>query len=267
MQGWIKLHRGILDHELWYDVTTFRLFLYLLLNATHKDGVKKAGIELKRGQFIRSYRKIAQDLAYKEGRGVKEYSIKTISKCVKKLIDAGTITVEETKQGTLFTIVNYTKYQGDRELDEETGNESGNEAGTNRKRSGNNNKNGKNDKNDLVDDDDRNPVLLYENNLHRLTPMQVESLWQWVDDFDGHSEVVCLAIKETAIRNPKTPFRYLEGILRDWHRRKLFTVEDVLKDKQVFQSKVISLNHKYRGGHIATNKPNNQQEFEYDYGF
>jgi hypothetical protein len=148
MQGWIKLYREVLETDLWYDVTTFRLFTYLLLNATHQDGIKKGGVELKRGQWIRSYRKLAQDLAYKEGRGVKEYSIKTISKCVKKLVDAGTITVEETKQGTLFTIVNYAKYQDKQELKKETGNASGNEVETNGERSGNNNKNGNKGKND-----------------------------------------------------------------------------------------------------------------------
>lgn len=146
-QGWIKLYREVLDRELWHDVTTFRLFLYLLLNATHKDGVKVNGIELKRGQWIRSYRKIAQDLAYKEGRGLKEYSIKTISKCVNKLIEFGTITIEETKQGTLFTIVNYDKYQDSQKFETGTGNGTGNEVGTNGKRSGNKNKNGNNGKN------------------------------------------------------------------------------------------------------------------------
>lgn len=147
MQGWIKLYREVLETDLWYDVTTFRLFTYLLLNATHQDGIKKGGVELKRGQWIRSYRKLAQDLAYKEGRGVKEYSIKTISKCVKKLVDVGTITVEETKQGTLFTIVNYAKYQDKQEFKKETGNASGNEVETNGERSGNNNKNGNNGEN------------------------------------------------------------------------------------------------------------------------
>jgi hypothetical protein len=151
MQGWIKFYREVLGTDLWYDVTTFRLFTYLLLNATHQDGIKKGGVELKRGQWIRSYRKLAQDLAYKEGRGVKEYSIKTISKCVKKLVDAGTITVEETKQGTLFTIVNYAKYQDKQELKKETGNASGNEQETNGERSGNNNKNGKNGENGKKD--------------------------------------------------------------------------------------------------------------------
>ncbi|MET3700161.1 hypothetical protein SAMN05877753_1225 [Bacillus oleivorans] len=147
MQGWIKLHRKVFDSELWNDVTTFRLFAYLLLKATHKDGHRINGLELKRGQWVRSYRKLAQDLAYKEGRGLKEYSIKTISKCVNKLVKSGTISIQETEQGTLFTILNYSIYQDETEFEEETGNATGNEEGTNGKRSGNKNKNVKNGKN------------------------------------------------------------------------------------------------------------------------
>lgn len=246
MQGWIKLYREVLETDLWYDVTTFRLFTYLLLNATHQDGIKKGGVELKRGQWIRSYRKLAQDLAYKEGRGVKEYSIKTISKCVKKLVDAGTITVEETKQGTLFTIVNYAKYQDKQEFKKETGNASGNEVETNGERSGNNNKNGNNGENvNKEDEEETNPVALYERNFFPLTPMQIESIWDWVDDFKGNQEVICMAIKETALKNPSSPFKYLTRILVDWHKRKLFTLEDVLKAKEQYEkSKVIHLERK-----------------------
>lgn len=147
MQGWIKLHREILESDLWNDVTTFRLFSYLLLKASHKDGVKIQGIEINRGQWIRSYRKLASDLAYKEGRGLKEYSLKTIEKCVKKLVRSETITIQETKQGTLFTIVNYAKYQDETASEKETVNGTVLKQETNGKRTVNNNKNANNAKN------------------------------------------------------------------------------------------------------------------------
>lgn len=148
MQGWIKLHREILDSDLWNDVTTFRLFSYLLLRASHKDGVKIQGLEINRGQWVRSYRKLAQDLAYKEGRGLKEYSLKTITKCVNKLVRFERVTIQETKQGTLFTIVNYAKYQDETDIKPETVNGTGNEQETNGKRTVNKNKNAiKNTKN------------------------------------------------------------------------------------------------------------------------
>src|SRR5690606_12019282 len=143
---WFKLYREIFDSELWTDVTTFRLFLLLLGKASHRDGVKIAGIELKRGQYLRSYRKLAEDLAYKEGRGTKTYSLKTIKKCISKLISAGRVNVQETERGTLFTIVDYEKYQGFSEDEKETVNTINSEVETNGKRTGNNNNNTKNTK-------------------------------------------------------------------------------------------------------------------------
>lgn len=113
MSGWIKLHREIFESDIWHDVTTFRLFVYLIGNASYRDGVKYNGIILNKGQFVRSYRKLTDDLAYKEGRGTKKHSLSTIKKCVQKLVDDGRITVEETENGTLFTILNYEKYQTD----------------------------------------------------------------------------------------------------------------------------------------------------------
>ncbi len=144
MSTWFKVHREIFDSDIWNDVTTFRLFMYLMGKASHKDGVKIAGVELKRGQYLRSYRKLAADLAYKEGRGTKEYSLRTIKKAIDKLISAERVNVRETEQGTLFTILNYSKYQGSDDDEKESVNTLNQEPNTNGKRTVNNNKNAKN---------------------------------------------------------------------------------------------------------------------------
>lgn len=111
MSGWIKLHREIFDSDIWHDVTTFRLFVYLIGKASHQDGINHKGLVLNKGQFVRSYRKLADDLTFKEGRGYKKYSLSTIKNSIKKLVDDERIAVDETKLGTLFTIINYEKYQ------------------------------------------------------------------------------------------------------------------------------------------------------------
>lgn len=131
MQGWFKLHRELFETDLWFDVSTFRLFIYLISKASHKDGVRVKGIELKRGQYIRSYRKLADDLSYKEGRGYKKYSLSTIKSCVNKLIESERVNVRETEAGTLFTIVNYAKYQDLNDFEEETPNTINEEVRTN----------------------------------------------------------------------------------------------------------------------------------------
>ncbi|CUB22367.1 hypothetical protein BN2127_JRS3_03030 [Bacillus safensis] len=109
--GWVKLHRKILEHELWNDVTTFRLFTLLVMRASHQDGFKMNGVVLNKGQYIRSYSKLCEDLAYKEGRGLKKLSKSTIMRSIKKLVTNNIITVSDTELGTLFTIVKYESYQ------------------------------------------------------------------------------------------------------------------------------------------------------------
>lgn len=88
----------------------------------------------------------------------------------------------------------------------------------------------------IEDEEETNPIDLYEKNFFPMTPTQMESIWQWVDDFNGNKEVVCMAIKETALKNPNSPFQYLERILIDWHRRKLFTKDDVLREKKKYEA-------------------------------
>jgi len=191
MSGWFKVYRDIFDSDLWHDVTTFRLFMYLLGQASHQNDVKSAGVTLQRGQWLRSYRKLAEDLSYKEGRGLKQYSSKTIKKCVDKLIKDERVTVQETEVGTLFTITNYAVYQGFEDAEKETGNGTSNEVETNGKRRGNNNKNARmqEDKKNSVSRhkyeicDMDNAKLLFnkmqENNPNTRTP----NLDQWANDF------------------------------------------------------------------------------------
>lgn len=70
-----------------------------------------SGIPLKRGQYIRAYSKLVEDLGYREGRGEKQYSKSTIKRSVDKLVKKRLINVEETSVGTLFTLLNCEEIQ------------------------------------------------------------------------------------------------------------------------------------------------------------
>ncbi|WLV24215.1 hypothetical protein QR721_11295 [Aciduricibacillus chroicocephali] len=109
--NYFKMSRHIFESDLWHDVSTFRLFMLLIGKATHQDGTRTAGIRLQKGQYVRSYEKLAEDLAYKVGRGHKAYSKQTIYTCVQKLVKAKRISIKEVSHGTLFTVLNYEKYQ------------------------------------------------------------------------------------------------------------------------------------------------------------
>jgi hypothetical protein len=105
MCGWVKLNRDVIEVDLWKEVVPFRLYLLLLTQATREEGRMVSGIPLKRGQYIRAYSKLVEDLGYREGRGEKQYSKSTIKRSVDKLVKKGLLTVEETKMGTLFTLL------------------------------------------------------------------------------------------------------------------------------------------------------------------
>ncbi|WP_102272191.1 hypothetical protein [Cytobacillus massiliigabonensis] len=106
MCGWVKLNRDVVEVDLWKEIVPFRLYLLLLTRATREDGRMVSGVPLKRGQYIRAYSKLAEDLGYREGRGEKQYSKSTIKRSVDKLVKKRLITVEDTNVGTLFTLLN-----------------------------------------------------------------------------------------------------------------------------------------------------------------
>lgn len=111
MCGWVKLNRDVIEVDLWKEIVPLRLYLLLLIRATREDGRIVSGVPLKRGQYIRAYSKLVEDLGYREGRGEKQYSKSTIKRSVDKLVKKRLITVEETNVGTLFTLLNCEEIQ------------------------------------------------------------------------------------------------------------------------------------------------------------
>ena len=99
--GWIKIHRQILEWE-WYDEpNTLRLFLHLLLKANHKPRNYR-GVNIEAGQVMTGL-----DLLSKE-TGLTVQQIRT---SIKRLKSTNEITSKTSSQGTIFQIVNYKKYQ------------------------------------------------------------------------------------------------------------------------------------------------------------
>lgn len=111
--GAFLISREIFDHYIWTDVTKFRVFFYLVGKSVFaEEGVNKGGIHIQRGQYLRSLRNLREDLVYYENNSEKMYSLSTLNRKIGELVDEGRITAEKTRLGTLFTVVNYAKYQG-----------------------------------------------------------------------------------------------------------------------------------------------------------
>lgn len=113
--GFFKIHRQIFESDIFLRPGLLRLFIYLIGNARYSDKpntkYKSHGITIKKGQFLRSYRKIQEDLEYLENNAIKNYTLSRIKRNIEKLRKQDRIITEITPLGTLFTIVNYKKYQ------------------------------------------------------------------------------------------------------------------------------------------------------------
>lgn len=99
--GWIKIHRKIVDWEWYNDPNTIRLFFHLLLKANHKPNRWK-GTELQAGQLIVGRKRLAEELR------LSEQEIRT---SLKKLMSTNEITTNPTNKFTILTICRWGEYQ------------------------------------------------------------------------------------------------------------------------------------------------------------
>lgn len=99
--GWIKLHRKVLDWE-WYDTPgMFHLFFHLLVSANVEDK-RWRGKVIRRGEFVTSYESLALKM---------KCSVRNIRTRLSRLKSTNEITIKSTNQYSIITICNYDKYQ------------------------------------------------------------------------------------------------------------------------------------------------------------
>jgi hypothetical protein len=99
--GWIKLHRKILEWEWWSDPNTFRVFMYLLLTANHEDK-RWQGIEISRGQTVTSLSKLAKEC---------KLTVQSVRTSITHLKSTGELTQSQHRTFSLLTLIKYSDYQ------------------------------------------------------------------------------------------------------------------------------------------------------------
>lgn len=108
MEGWIRIHRQLLDSEIFASEKGLKIWVWLLLKATYKTsyvnvkiGYGEKTVTLQRGQLL-------------FGRFTAEESIQingsTIYKILKKMELMDMIKVESNSHYTIITICNFDKY-------------------------------------------------------------------------------------------------------------------------------------------------------------
>ena len=106
MEGWVKIHRKLLDNPIvCKDTDYLAVWVYLLLNATYKPFevlFKGKKITLVPGQLITGRKKIADDLKINESK---------VKRILIELESDQQIDRERSSQNSLISIVNWNKYQ------------------------------------------------------------------------------------------------------------------------------------------------------------
>ncbi len=105
MNGWIKLHRQVIEHWIYQDAYYFRAWMYFLIRANHSDTSILIGanlVEISKGAFITSLNNIASDC---------NMSLQKTRTFLKLLEKQAMIKKESTTKLTKITICNYADYQ------------------------------------------------------------------------------------------------------------------------------------------------------------
>lgn len=108
--GWIKLHRKILDWEWFSCSSTFHLFVYLLIKANTEDKQWR-GIVIKRGQLVTSIANICKDT---------HLTTQQARTSLNRLKSTNEITIKTTNRFTLVTICKYESYQHYEDTEQQT---------------------------------------------------------------------------------------------------------------------------------------------------
>lgn len=135
--GFIQLHRKMLDWEWYTDINTCKLFIHLLLRANYKDN-KFKGTLVKKGSHLTSYNILANETGL---------SVKKVRTALEKLIKTGEVAKLSTPLGTSVSVINYDLYQNDWQA---TGKASAKQGQSIGKPSATNNKDNKDNKDNIL---------------------------------------------------------------------------------------------------------------------
>ena len=107
MEGWIKLHRSIIDSAVFSDADVLKVWIWLLCNVAYDDhDVVYLGkvIPIKKGQIITGRQKLSQQIGMSEGK---------IYRATNILKSLGNISVKSNNRYSIITVENWLKYQSD----------------------------------------------------------------------------------------------------------------------------------------------------------
>ena len=104
-QGWVCVHRQIIDNPIFKNDKLFRVFMYCLLKASHTDCEQLVGdaiVSVKQGQLVSGRKSIAR------ATNLTEMNIRT---ALNKLEKLNILTIKPTNKYSIISILNWDRYQ------------------------------------------------------------------------------------------------------------------------------------------------------------
>lgn len=183
-EGFIKLHRKILDWEWFKDPNTLTLFVYFMAKANHK-AKRWQGQLIERGQLVTSFSTMSEETGL---------SVRKVRTALEHLESTGEVTRKTANKRQTITVENYNTYQG---CASKSDKQSDNQTTTN-----------KNDKN-IKNKEYIYSQSVYMNNYtvqNALTQEETDRLMDIYSDLPGLLSEVDAKIKarqrQTEIKNP-----------------------------------------------------------------
>ncbi|MFD0825822.1 DnaD domain protein [Neobacillus sp. M.A.Huq-85] len=252
-----------MNNPVWQDPKLLKLWMLCLLEASHKEHEQLVGkqiIKLKPGQFVTGRHSLFAEF----NRGAKKSDIvpeSTLWRWMKFLESNSFVNIKSYTKFSVVSILNWHSYQQNEqqmnstfegfhqiEQKNEQKNEQQNMQGypyvsrgseftnqeneqqmnnkwTANEQQVNTNNNGNNEnKKDTTTTE--NPIVYFEKVLCRLSTVQMNKLYAWLDDFNGQAEIINEAIDIADSRNKRT-YGFVEFLLKEWANSKLDSLDRV----------------------------------------
>ena len=232
MEGWIKLHRKILEDALWHNCTPEQkvILITILLLANHQPNEwiwKGKKCSVSPGQFITS----TESLRAKCGKGI---TTKAIRNALAKFKKFGFVAIEGASDGTKLTVCKWDSYQ---RIEDERGKPSGKQGASDGQamgKAGATNKNYKNEKE--LKEGEEPPENLWETwwNLYDIKQDEMKAQVYWSKITQEEKQKAIAHTREFIKVTPKpyrgNPVGYIQG--KKWNneiidRRNPKEIQDV----------------------------------------
>lgn len=210
-QGWIKLHRKLIEKAIWVDSTPEQkvILITLLMMANHKEKEwewRGEKYKAKPGQFVTSLNSIVKNA----GSGI---SIQNVRTAIERFEKYEFLTNQSTKRNRLITIVNWEQYQS---YGDDANKDTNKELTKSQQRANKELTTNKNDNNDNNDNkyDSEIDYLLYLFNEESKFNVEAKHLEELLnEDLNWVKEALSIAESKNIYN-----ISYVKTILKNWNK-------------------------------------------------